>query len=113
MHEMAIVQSVLDIAFAEARKHSARKINGVKLRIGELSGVVRESVEFAFEVLTKGTPAESAFLEIETVPLKAACGSCGSDSASGEGTVLVCRECGDALEIISGREMKVEYIDLD
>lgn len=113
MHEMAIVQSVLDIAFTEAEKHSARKISKIKLRIGELSGVVRDSLEFAFEVLRQGTLAEDAALEIEAVPLRVVCRSCGSAETVTGDLTLICRSCGDALAIVSGREMKVEYIDLD
>lgn len=113
MHEMAIVQSVLDIAFSEAEKHSARKINKIKLRIGELSGVVRDSIEFAFEVLRQGTPAEEALLEIEPVPLKVVCRECGPAETKAGDLTLICGTCGNGLEIVSGREMKVEYIDLE
>lgn len=113
MHEMAIVQSVLDIAFSEAEKHSAQKINCIKLRIGELSGVVRESIEFAFEVLRQGTPAETASLEIESVALEAVCRTCGPAKSVAGDLTLICGTCGNGLEIVSGREMKVEYIDLE
>ncbi|MCO6511050.1 MAG: hydrogenase maturation nickel metallochaperone HypA [Aridibacter famidurans] len=110
---MAIVQSVLDIAFSEAEKHSSRKVSKIKLRIGELSGVVSDSIEFAFEVLRQGTLAEEAALEIEPVPLRVVCRTCGPAETLAGDLALICKNCGSGLEIVSGREMKVEYIDLD
>ena len=40
----------------------------IRLRIGALSGVVPEALEFAFEALRPGTLAEKAELAIESVP---------------------------------------------
>ena len=113
MHEMAIVQSVLDVAFEAADKHSSSAVKKIKLRIGEMSGVVRESIEFAFSVLKDGTPAAGAELEIEMVRLEALCGSCGPASCAIANLNLICDSCGGAMEIVSGREMKVEYVDLE
>ncbi len=113
MHEMAIVQSVLDVAFREADNNSGTKIRKIKLRIGELSGVVRDSIEFAFSVLKADTAAEDAELEIETVKLKAECGTCGEAECAAWDLNLICAKCGGTLRITAGREMKVEYIDLD
>jgi len=110
---MAIVQSVLDVAFEEAEKHSSPEVKKIKLRIGEMSGVVRESVEFAFEVLKADTIARDADLEIETIRLTAECGQCGTAVLSVSDISLICRKCGGTLEIVTGREMKVEYIDLE
>jgi hydrogenase nickel incorporation protein HypA/HybF len=112
MHEMAIVQSVLDVAFREAEKNSSPAVTKIKLQIGELSGVVRDSVEFAFEVLKADTPAKEAELEIETLKLKAECGICGAADCRASDLNLICAGCGGTLHIVSGREMRVEYIDL-
>lgn len=112
MHEMAIAQSVLEVAFAEAEKHSSPAVRKIKLRIGEMSGVVGDAVEFAFDVLRKDTPAAGAELEIETVGLAAECASCGESECSSTDLNLICRTCGRTLQITSGREMQIEYIDL-
>lgn len=113
MHEMAVVQSVLEVVAEEARKHSSPAVRKVKLRIGELSGVVRDSVEFAFEVLKADTLAEQAVLEIETVPLQTECICCGAAECSASDLNLICRGCGGTLRIVAGRELMVEYIDLE
>jgi hydrogenase nickel incorporation protein HypA/HybF len=113
MHEMAIAQSVFDIAFGEAEKHGPAKIKKIKLSVGEFSGVVREALDFAFEVLKKDTPAADAAIEIEVVKLKAICDECGEIVCKLSDLRSTCSDCGRQLTISAGREMKVDYIDID
>lgn len=113
MHELAIAQSVFDIAFGEAQKHAARKIRKIKISIGEFSGVVKDALDFAFEVLKAGTPAEDAEIEIEVVKLKALCEECGEVECRLNDLKFTCSDCGRQLQITAGREMKVDYIDID
>ena len=113
MHEMAIAQSVLDIAFGEAHKHASKSIKKIKINIGEFSGVVREALEFAFDVLKPDTLAENAEIEIEVVKLSVECDSCGAIECSIRDINLICPNCKKTLRINAGREMKVEYLDLE
>ena len=113
MHEMAIAQSVFDIAFSEAEKHAAGKIRKIKLSIGEFSGVVKDALDFAFSVLKAGTPAEEAEIEIEIVKLRAVCDNCGEVEWKLNDLKFTCSDCGRQLQITAGREMKVDYIDID
>ena len=113
MHEMAIAQSVFDIAFGEADKHDASKINKIKLSIGEFSGVVKDALDFAFEVLKKDTPAADAEIEIEVVKLKAVCKNCGETVCRLSDLKFTGSNCGRQLTITAGREMKVDYIDIN
>lgn len=113
MHEMAIVQSVFDIAFGEAEKHAATRIRKIKLSIGEFSGVVKDALDFAFEALKIGTPAEQAAIEIEVIKLRALCEKCGESDCRLSDLRLKCPNCGRVMSIISGREMRVDFIDFD
>jgi hydrogenase nickel incorporation protein HypA/HybF len=112
LHELSVAESILDIVTAEAVKRRASAVTTVKLRLGEFSGVVREALEFAFEIARQGTVAERAVLEIEKVPLETRCPGCGLTARPGEDFCLVCERCGKQVEILSGREMEVEYMDL-
>lgn len=113
MHEMAIAQSVFDIAFGEANKHAAAKIRKIKLSVGEFSGVVKDALVFAFEVLKRDTPAADAEIEIEVVKLRAVCEKCGETECKLNDLKFTCSKCGRQLTITAGREIKVDYIDLD
>ncbi len=112
MHELSLAQAVVEIAEAEAKKHSAPAVATVKLRLGEFTGVVREALEFGFEFARRGTVAEGAHLVVESVPLRTRCPQCKTVGRSIEDFCLICPTCGGAVEIISGREMEVEYVEL-
>jgi hydrogenase nickel incorporation protein HypA/HybF len=113
MHEMSIAQSVLDIAFGEMEKNASVGIRKIRISIGEFSGVVKEALEFAFDVLKPDTPAARAAVEIEVVPMSAECSACGVFKCSINDLNLFCPTCGAIALITSGRDMKVDYLDLE
>ena len=79
MHELSIMQSALTMALGEAEKAGASRVHAIRLRIGALSGAVPDALEFAFEALKLGTPAEGAELAIEHVPARFWCARCVSE----------------------------------
>ena len=81
MHEASITQAMLDLALEHAKGH---RITDVYLRVGMMSLVVPESVEFYFEYLSKGTLAEGATLHFETVPIEMTCTDCGRQADLGD-----------------------------
>lgn len=113
MHEISVAQSVLDIAFSEMEKHASLGINKIKISIGEFSGVVKEALEFAFEVLTPDTAAAGAEIEINIVPLAAKCSRCGPVACRLSDLNFLCPTCGGPVNVTAGREMKVDYLDLE
>jgi hydrogenase nickel incorporation protein HypA/HybF len=77
MHEVSIMQSTLQLAEEHARKAGAKAITRICLRVGLVSSVVPEAMEFAFDMLKQGTMADSASLEIERIPGEFRCSACG------------------------------------
>jgi hydrogenase nickel incorporation protein HypA/HybF len=76
MHEVGLMSDALDIALAGAEKAGAERILGIKMRLGELSGVVPSALEFAFSSLSVGTIAEGASLQMEIIESGYKCGGC-------------------------------------
>ena len=76
MHEVGIMEQLLAIAIKHAHKEGASCIHTIKVRVGDLSGVVPEALAFAFDVTAKGTIAEAANFEIERVPTQCYCTIC-------------------------------------
>lgn len=113
MHEFSIAQSVLDIALGEMEKRAAGRLRKIKITIGEFSGVVKEALEFAFDVLTPETAASGAEVEIEVVPMTGECSLCGPVACRLNDLNLICPTCGETIIISGGREMRVEYLDID
>jgi hydrogenase nickel incorporation protein HypA/HybF len=113
MHEVSICESILDILKDQAAAHGATRVKSVRLTIGEMAGVVEDSMRFAFEVVTKGTLAEGSALIIDHVPLTARCRSCGR-TFSIVGYAFSCAHCeSPEIKVISGRELQIEDIDLE
>jgi hydrogenase nickel incorporation protein HypA/HybF len=113
MHEMSIAQSVLDIILQESRDHRVKRVLSVALRVGELSAVETESLKFCFDLLTKGTLAEGARLNIERVQITCRCRDCAADFSVKELT-FSCTSCGSGrLEMLTGRELSVESFEAE
>ena len=74
MHEASITQAMLDLALEHAK---GQRITDVYLRVGRMSFIVPESVEFYFEYLSQDTVAEGARLHFEAAPLEMTCLDCG------------------------------------
>jgi len=110
MHELAITQGIVDVCQEHAR---GRRVLEVVLEIGELAGVVPESVEFCFSAVTSGTLLEGARLVIQRIPGRGRCASCCAEF--GRSTYFdPCPECGGyQVEVLAGEELRVKELDLD
>ncbi len=112
MHELSIAQNILEIVHQYIPPEDRHRVVKVGMKVGELSGVVVESLEFCFGAVNAGTPMEGAQLNIERIPLQAECRTCRSRFHVEE-SVFRCPDCGSTdLEITTGRELQVTDIEL-
>jgi hydrogenase nickel incorporation protein HypA/HybF len=77
MHELAVTQGILDLVLETAQQHGARRITVIDLVVGELSSIVDDSVQFYFDILSQGTPAQEAKLSFRRKPAHVVCWDCG------------------------------------
>ncbi|MGK7873138.1 MAG: hydrogenase maturation nickel metallochaperone HypA [Xenococcaceae cyanobacterium] len=112
MHEVSIMEQTLEIALENARNQGAQKIHRLKMRIGAMSGVVPEALEFAFDVVTQGTIAQGAKLEIETVPVICYCSHCHLEFQPPD-LFYECPQCGQlSPQILAGREIELTSLEV-
>jgi hydrogenase nickel incorporation protein HypA/HybF len=112
VHELSLMQDTVVIATRQAREAGAHHIHRLMMQVGALSGAVPETLEFAFDIVAKGTMAEGATLEIERVPLLCYCSACGQEF---EPTDLVCEctRCGrPSVDIRRGRELQLTSLEV-
>ncbi|MFE6056670.1 hydrogenase maturation nickel metallochaperone HypA [Kitasatospora sp. NPDC056446] len=109
MHEMSIAAAVVEQVDAAAREHGAPGVATVRLRVGELAGVVPQALHFCFELACVGTLVEGAALHTEAVPARARCRPCDTEWAVGMPPDLGCPTCsgGGGVELLSGRELQI------
>ena len=107
MHEISLVENIIEIIMAEMPGHGVARVESITLRIGEMQQVVPDTLLFAFDILSKDTPLEGAEVIIEDVPIRGHCRICGQDFAV-EDWIARCPECEKMdVEIISGRELDI------
>src|SRR2546427_12374149 len=77
MHELSIAQSIVEVVEARAAEYNAARVKGVRLKIGEASGVVTDLLTFCFEMLASLEPTlAGAQLLIDIVTHRAHCRHC-------------------------------------
>lgn len=110
---MSIVQSLLTIVKEEMLKNNAARLRSVRVSIGEMSGIVPESLNFCFEILTAESEMKGAVLEIEKTPLIGRCRKCKKDFKV-INYKFSCTECDSTdIDIVSGREMNIVELEVD
>ncbi|MFJ1705630.1 hydrogenase maturation nickel metallochaperone HypA [Kitasatospora sp. NPDC088346] len=112
MHEMSIALAIVDQVTARAEARAGSTAERVRLRVGELAGVVPQALQFGFDLVCEGTPLAGAELQIDPVPALAECGPCGTGWSPGMPPDLVCPTCGsgDGTELVAGRELQITAV---
>lgn len=111
MHEYGIVQSLLQRIAAEAGSRGATRVHRVELSIGEISGVERELLGFAFEAYREGTVCDGAELSMRPVPARWACSLCRAELP--RGGFLRCSSCDAPAKLVAGDEIILERIEME
>ena len=113
MHEVSIAQGMLEIAIANCKKQGYTRIDSIKVKVGRASGVVPESLQFAFEALKTGTMAEKAALTIDEIPVSGFCKKCNKKFAVEEAYVISCPMCGGtSFQVETGRELNIDEMEV-
>ncbi|MER5197654.1 hydrogenase maturation nickel metallochaperone HypA [Streptomyces sp. NPDC002755] len=112
MHEMSVALAVVDqVAEAAERAGDVTAVRSVRLQVGELAGVVPDSLAFCFELVCAGTLLEGAELVTEAVPGRARCTPCAHEWAVGMPPRLTCPACGGATtDLLAGRELRIAAV---
>lgn len=113
MHEMGIMSGVLDSVNAAAQNAQAERVIKIILNIGEMTEIIQDSLEFAFQVMSEGTLSEGAELVIKTVTPHSICLDCGHEFDH-DRFHRTCPECGSySTSMTRGRELDIESIEVD
>jgi hydrogenase nickel incorporation protein HypA/HybF len=108
MHELAIVESVVDTV---TQRLPGAKVTRVHLEIGALSGVVADSVRFCFDLATEGTGLAGAQLEITEPEARCRCRACGTQFTP-DGPIVLC-PCGSPdVAVLSGEQLQIVSVSV-
>jgi hydrogenase nickel incorporation protein HypA/HybF len=113
MHELSIVEAVLEQAEREIRRAGQEgPVRRLELSIGHLAGVNCDSLRFAFELLSPESAFAGAELQIRQPAAVCRCRGCGAQCEVKE-LIAECPKCGSfEVSLEGGREMFLESIEL-
>ncbi len=113
MHELSIAMSILDMAEEEAQRRGGVRVDAIYLRLGLLSGVVKEALLSAYDLAREATPLAACRLVIEEVPIMAFCQHCQAERPIRSMQEFSCGECHTPVsEILQGRELQVCALEI-
>ena len=113
MHELALTRSLIDLVEREAEKQGFTRTLEIRMKLGEYSGVVPETILDLFPQASQGTAAEGAALLFETLPGRFLCLSCGYEGGV-ERRAARCPLCGGAaLKMTGGREFFIDSLKVE
>lgn len=114
MHELGLITSVVDATKRVALENHAKKITAINLRIGEMTEVIEDAMQFSFEILAEDEPLlKNCKLNIEFVHPKSECGMCGAVFEH-DRFERVCPKCGnDITTLIDGTNLDIASIEIE
>lgn len=113
MHELAVTESLLKTACEYAEKNNAHHVISLNLVIGDLSGIIDDSVQFYWDIISENTLCSKAKLIIQRKPAKLYCQSCGNTFLL-ENELEPCPRCASLqLKVLSGDEFLLESIEIE
>ncbi len=114
MHELSIAMSILDVVEEEMQTRGEAHVEAIHIRLGPLSGVVKESLLSAYELAREATPFATARLVFEDVPVIVFCATCHAERPVQSIQHFCCAECDTpASQIVRGRELELAALELE
>lgn len=113
MHELSIALSMVEMAAEEAARRGGAQVNAVHLKLGPLSGVVKEALLFSYTVACQGTSLEGSQLIIEDVPVVVYCPTCQTETSPASFQWFCCSVCDTPTpQVLQGRELEVVALEI-
>jgi hydrogenase nickel incorporation protein HypA/HybF len=113
VHELSIAMGIVDAAIDEARQRGVH-VSAVHLRLGALSGVVKDALLFSYEVACQDTPLAGSRLIVEDIPVTIFCPRCQQTRTLESVQSFLCPECGTpSMDVRQGKELEVFALEVE
>jgi len=112
MHELYLAESIINIVSEYAKCDGFKKVNSILLSYGRLSCIESKSLQFAFDVQSKSTPAEGSALHFKILPAAIHCFSCEKDLEVKAHTGI-CPSCGGTEVLLTAGTEELQILELD
>ncbi len=113
MHELSIAMGIVDAALDESQRRGVQ-VSAVHLRLGALSGVVRDALMFSYEVACQDTPLQGSQLIVEDVPVIVFCPQCQQERKLPSVQLFACPHFGTpTMDVRRGKELEVFALEIE
>lgn len=113
MHELSIALSILEGVAEQVEREGGAQVHAVHLKLGPLSGVMKEALCFSFDLACEGTPFEGSRLVIEDVPIVVFCLECQAERTLNSLQHFRCHVCGAPTpDVIHGKELEIVGLEV-
>ena len=113
MHELSIALSIIEGVEEEIARRPRAHVCTVHLKLGPLSGVVKEALLFSYQLACEGTLLEGSTLEIEETPVVLYCAVCEQERPAASIQQLCCSFCDTpSADVRHGSELDVFALEL-
>jgi hydrogenase nickel incorporation protein HypA/HybF len=114
MHELSIAASIVESVTESMAAYPGAHVVEVRLKVGALSAVVPDSLEFCWGIAVEGTRLEGARLAVDLLPVVVHCEPCGQDVQLDGVQSLRCPQCGEpSFDLRQGRELEIDSVEID
>ena len=112
MHELSIAMGIVEAAAEEAAKRRV-EVTAVHLRLGALSGVVKDALLFSYEVACQDTPLAGSRLVVEDIPVTIFCSHCRQEQILPSVQAFACPQCGiPTMDVRRGKELEIVALEV-
>ena len=113
MHELSVTISILKICQEEKRIRGFKRVNEIRIKEGELTGLVPNCINYYFKIIAKGTECEGAKIIIDKVPLKIKCMECLFTGEVNKNTYMGPKCNSNKIKILNGKEFYIDSMEVD
>ncbi|MDQ3585539.1 MAG: hydrogenase maturation nickel metallochaperone HypA [Acidobacteriota bacterium] len=102
------------MAAEEAERRGGVQVNAIHLKLGQLSGVVKDALLFSYEVACEGTPLKGSRLVIEEIPVVVYCPACQVETTLASLQQFCCGACEiPTSQVVRGQELEVVALEIE
>jgi len=113
MHELSVTENILEIASRHAKQAGAEQVTDIHIVIGSMSSIVDDSIQFYWDLISKGTICDQSKLHFKRVPAEFECLDCGKKYKI-KNEMTPCPKCHSAkIKMIKGDEFWLESIEVN
>lgn len=113
MHELSVMAYLLERVETHADRLGATKVVAINLVVGERSSFVDDSLLFYFDLLTPGTLADGAQLNLRRTLMRCHCQPCDRDFHP-TGVNFRCPDCDTVGQVTDdGSEVLIESLEVE